>query len=134
MDSSVLWAILKNEAAGPTWMERLVALRGEGGLVACEAVWAETRPPFATARQHADTLARLGIAYDPLCAETAALAGELFARYRKAGGTRERLLPDFLIAAHALAQAGQLATLDAGFFRRHFQGLKLVSATPLASD
>ena len=134
MDSSVLWAILKHETTGPAWMKKLVELRSAGPLVAREAIWAETRPPFANARQHGDTLARPGIIYDPLTAEAAALADELFARYRKAGGTRERLLPDFLIAAHALAQAKQLATLDAGFFRRHFHGIKIVNVSASAHE
>ena len=126
MDSSVLWAIFKGEPAGIVWMGRLVELRRQGPLLACEVVWAETRPAFATARQQADTMDRLGVEFSPLEASAAALAGELFAKYRRAGGTRQRILPDFLIGAHALAQGVSIASDDEGFFRKYFHGLTVI--------
>lgn len=104
----------------------LVQLRRQGPLLAWKAVWAETRPAFATARQHADAMDRLGVEYNPLDAAAAALAGELFSKYRRAGGVRQRILPDFLIGAHALALGVPIASDDEGFFRKYFQGLTVL--------
>lgn len=71
-------------------------------------------------------MTRLGIDFDPVQVEPSALAGEIFQAYRKSGGTRERILPDFLIGAHAVDQADQILSDDQGFFRKYFSGLKVV--------
>lgn len=126
VDSSVLWAIFKGEPAGKTWLERLIELRSNGDLLVCEIVWAETRPAFTSARAHADALDRLGVEFSPLDATAAAVAGELFNRYRRAGGVRQRILPDFLIGAHALSLGVPIATDDDGFFRKYFHGLNVI--------
>jgi hypothetical protein len=127
VDSSVLWAVFKGEPAGAAWLERLVVVRKESRLTACEVVWAETRPAFVSAGEHAAALESLGITFNPIEARTAVLAGEIFERYRRAGGPRERILPDFLIGAHALNQTRQIASADGGFFRKYFQKLSVVT-------
>ena len=61
---------------------------------------------------------RLGVAFSPFAEETAFTAGDLFLSYRKTGGGRTRMIPDFMIAAHALCQANALLTADADFAKR----------------
>ncbi len=53
------------------------------------------------------------------------MAGAIWAAYRKEGGHRERLIPDFLIAAHARLQAERFLTRDRGFYKKWFKGLRL---------
>jgi predicted nucleic acid-binding protein len=43
------------------------------------------------------------------------------------GGPREHLIPDFLIAAQAAAQADEIIAIDRGFIRRYFPKLNIVS-------
>lgn len=126
VDSSVLWAIFKGEPAGGAWLEKLIELRGQGELPVCEIVWAETRPAFASAQTHAAAMDQLGVTFSALDATAAALAGELFNRYRRAGGARQRILPDFLIGAHALSLGVPIASDDEGFFRKYFHGLTVL--------
>jgi hypothetical protein len=47
-------------------------------------------------------------------------------RYRREGGPRQHLIPDFLIAAHAQVQCNRLAAIDRGYLRRYFPKLKLL--------
>jgi predicted nucleic acid-binding protein len=57
---------------------------------------------------------------------SAILAGQIFKAYRRAGGPREHLIPDFLIGAHALCQCDRLAAADKGYLRRYFPKLEVV--------
>lgn len=73
-----------------------------------------------------EVMNHLGVEFSPLEASAASLAGELFAKYRRAGGTRQRILPDFLIGAHALDMGARIASDDEGFFRKYFNGLGVI--------
>jgi predicted nucleic acid-binding protein len=48
-------------------------------------------------------------------------------KYARNQGPRLRVVPDFLIGAHATQQAGALLTTDAVFFRQYFKNLKVLT-------
>ncbi|MBI4862395.1 MAG: type II toxin-antitoxin system VapC family toxin [Candidatus Riflebacteria bacterium] len=130
IDSSVLLAIFNAEPGADAWLNALITARRAGKLVLCEVVYAEVAPAFATRRHLDAALTRLGATCDPIGQEAAWLAGETFRNYRKAGGPRAHLIPDFLIAAHARIQADRLAAVDRGYIRRYFPGLPLLRPGP----
>jgi len=45
------------------------------------------------------------------------------------GGSRTRLIVDFLIGAHARERADRLLTRDRGFYRAYFDELEIVDPT-----
>ncbi|MBI4729133.1 MAG: type II toxin-antitoxin system VapC family toxin [Acidobacteria bacterium] len=100
--------------------------RSEGRLVACEIVWVETCAAYDSPARGRDGLVELGIEFSPISAEAAQLAAEAWRAYRREGGSRARMIADFLIAAHAQTHAERLLTRDRGFYRRYFDDLRVV--------
>jgi predicted nucleic acid-binding protein len=127
IDSSVLWAIIKSEPGCQEWIETLLKASAEGPLIISPVAFAELAPSTADEAELMDFLVRLAIAYEPISPAAAHLAGQTFKRYRQAGGPRQHLVPDFLIAAHAQIQAGRLAAIDRGYLRKWFPNLNLLT-------
>jgi len=59
--------------------------------------------------------------------EAAFLAARAHAEYRSRGGSRQSILPDFLIGSHALVERLPLLTRDERRYRRAFPGLRLIA-------
>ena len=55
------------------------------------------------------------------------LAAKAYAKYRKRGGTRLQVLPDFFIGAHAAVERWPLLTRDASRFRTYFPTLEVLA-------
>jgi predicted nucleic acid-binding protein len=72
-------------------------------------------------------LGQLSIAYSPIAPAAVHLAGLIFKHYRQAGGPRQYLVPDFVIAAHAQTQANRIAVIDRGYLRKGFPHLTLLT-------
>jgi predicted nucleic acid-binding protein len=130
VDSSVLIDVLfADDRFGPRSAAAMRTAARSGAVISCDVVWAE----IAGWRRDDDVIRQalvdLGVTYVPVSMEAAVVAGATWARYRAAGGSRDRLVPDFLIGAHALTQAEQLLTRDRGFYRRYFGDLTIVDPT-----
>ena len=107
-----------------------------GPVVVCDVVVSEVVSGLASFGKGGaallGALEEAGIAYNAVASRAAVRAGEMQRRYkerrRSAGlpAVGERMVPDFLIGAHALLQCTALITRDAGFFRDYFKGLKVI--------
>jgi hypothetical protein len=127
VDTSVLIAIAKAEPSAHEWTNLLARAHADGDLVVCDVVAAEFFALLMDRAKFARTFIGLGIMFSATTLESAQLAGRLFRQYRRLGGPREHLVPDFLIGAHAQKQADQIAAVDRGYLRRYFPRLKVLT-------
>ena len=125
IDSSVLLDVLLADVQHAETSEAaLRAAAAHGGLIISEVVVAEIAPVLAGASIH-EFLSDWQIKFVPSSVASAALAGEMFRIYLERGGKRGRVVPDFLIAAHAQIHAEGLLARDRGYYRDYFHDLKL---------
>ena len=127
IDTNVLIDVL---AADPRYLDKsLAALRTcaeSGQLVVCEIILAEVARYFDSLEKLQQTFDQLNIMREPLGEVACFIAGQAFRAYRKQGGTRDRVLADFLIAAHAQTRCTRLLTRDRGFYRSYFPDLDIL--------
>ena len=127
IDSSVLLDLLGDFVSADA--ERAAAAlekaAREGALIVSESVIAEISP-YIGSPGIAEFLADRHIEFIPSTLEAARLAGEMYALYLEHGGRRGRVVPDFLIGAHAILLADRLLARDRGYRRDYFRDLKLI--------
>ncbi|MDQ2883171.1 MAG: type II toxin-antitoxin system VapC family toxin [Actinomycetota bacterium] len=130
VDTSVLLDVFTADPAfGPASRDTLGTCLAVGTVLVCSVVWAETSAFFPESDSAGAAMTTLGAAFNPLERRSADLAGEAWRSYRKRGGSRQRVIADFLIGAHASLQADRLLTRDRGFYRSYFPDLTVIEPT-----
>ena len=126
VDTSALLSIFKGETEGEAWLDLLHTLSRTKSLIVSTIVLGEIRSFFPSHTTCMKAIQSLYLQVSELDKDSSLLAGKIFRDYRAKGGPRSTILPDFLVAAHAVTQADALATLDRGYLRTYFPKIRLL--------
>ncbi len=126
LDSSVILDVLADD---PKWGQASeLALKkalSSGPLVIGECVLAEITPALREDELGA-FLSDWSIVFVPSSRDSSILAGQMYRAYLRRNRGAKRVLPDFLIGAHAACHAGRLLARDRGYYRDYFTDLTVI--------
>jgi predicted nucleic acid-binding protein len=113
-------------------MVALVAARAEeaarqGLLLINDVVYAETSIRFRSIADFDAALVGAGVTVVRMPKMALFIAGKAFAEYRKGGGIRTGVLPDFFNGAHAQVERLPLLTRDVRRYRSYFPMVELIA-------
>jgi len=128
VDTNVLLDLVTGDPVWATWsMAQLEAAALQGPLAVNDVVYAELSVRYRDIADLDAMISLAELAHLPMPKEALFLAGKAFQAYRKAGGSRTGVLPDFFIGAHAAVAGLILITRDAGRYRTYFPSLALLT-------
>jgi predicted nucleic acid-binding protein len=125
VDTSVLLDVLLDDPLhASASVSALHQAAAQGSLVISETALAEIVPVLPPG-ECVQFLADWNLRFLPTTQPVAILAGEMYRTFLQRGGKRGRMVPDFMIAAHAQQLADRLLTRDRGYYRDYFTELHL---------
>ena len=128
VDSNVLLDIIQADPAWMGWSRgKIAAARAPGPLLVNDIVFAEIAVGFADAPAVQAFLDAARIQVQRTPPEALFLAARAHLDYRRRGGTRTGVLPDFFIGAHAAVAGLPLITRAPRRYRAYFPTVELIA-------
>lgn len=128
VDSNVIFDLLSSDSEWFDWsVDAIESAAQDARLVINPVIFAEVSIRYSDVSDVDEAVPQDMFDREPLSYEAAFLAGKVFVRYRRQGGTRLTVLPDFFVGAHALISDYRLLTRDPARYRTYFPKLKLIA-------
>ncbi len=131
VDTNVLIDVLENDPQWSDWsIDQLRAQAKIRRLIINPVVYAELSTAFSTIEALDRAIDGLGLTLFELPRPALFLAGKAFVRYRRQGGAKSNVLPDFFIGAHAAVLGCPILTRDARRYDAYFSSVTLIMPGP----
>lgn len=128
VDTNVLLDLVTDDPNWADWsIAQLEAASLSGPLLINDVVYAELAVRYDRVEHLEAFVDEAGLTMAPMPRAALFLAGKVFTKYRRSGGSRTGVLPDFFIGAHAAVNELRLLTRDVGRYRTYFPTLKLMT-------
>lgn len=133
VDTNVLVDVLENDPQWADWsIQQLRAQSKIHRLAINPIIYSELSLAFSTVEALDQTLDDLDLVMIEMPRPALFLAGKAFVRYRGQGGTKNNVLGDFFIGAHAAVSGHAILTRDTRRYATYFPSVVLVA--PAASN
>jgi predicted nucleic acid-binding protein len=127
-DTSVLLDVLLNDPVfGVRARIALDDATANDAVAINDIVYAELSVRYASVPQFDAILASLPLEHRKIPTQALFLAAKAFQSYRRRGGTRTGVLPDFFIGAHAAVEGAALLTRDPARVHAYFPTVALIA-------
>lgn len=131
VDTNVLLDLVTDDPNWAGWsIAQLEAASLDGPLLINDAVYAELAVRYIRIEDLEAFLDAAGLEMAPMPRAALFLGGKVFTQYRRSGGSRTGVLPDFFIGAHAAVAKLPLLTRDVGRYQTYFPSLRLITPDP----
>ncbi len=128
VDTNVLLDLVTNDPIWADWsVAQLETASLAGPLLINDVIYAELAVRYGRIEDLNALVETAGLELVPLPRAALFLAGKAFVHYRRAGGSRTGVLPDFFIGAQAAVEKLSLLTRDVGRYRTYFPTVELIT-------
>ena len=128
VDSNIIIDVIGDDPRWADWS--ITQLRQQSQvheLTINPIVYAELSLSFKNVAQLDKVIADMQIVFAELPRVALFLAAHAFAAYKRRGGAKLNVLPDFFVGAHAVAAGCALLTRDVARYRTYFPRVELVA-------
>lgn len=127
-DSNVILDLLDEQSPFHDWSTRWFETSASTDAVVTNAVvFAEASGRFSNLHDAGTIFEELALVYENILPEAAHHAGRTHRIYRQNGGRRDRVLPDFLIGAHAAVKGYRILTRGGARYRSYFPTVEVIA-------
>lgn len=129
VDTNVVISLLDEDHEHHMWCrEQIAEARENGPIVITDIVYSEFSIGMASKADTDEAIAQLAFNRHRPSTEALFLAGRAFKTYKEQNnGTKNNVLPDFIIGAHAFSEECSLITCNKKDFRGYFEDLAITS-------
>jgi len=128
VDANVLLDVVTDDPRWAEWSQGQLDAASLTDRPAINAViQSELSVVFARIEEPDSVVAEARLTLEELPREALFLAGKAFLDYRRRSGTRQSVLPDFDIGAHAAVMQWPILTRDLGWYRGYFPTVHLIA-------
>lgn len=128
VDTNVLLDVVTDDPQWADWSQhQLEAASLSDRLAINSVIYAELSIGYERIEELDAALDTAGISLAEIPRPALFLAGKVFRAYRKGGGTKTGVLPDFFIGAHAAVAKVPLLTRDPRRYRNYYPTAELIA-------
>ncbi len=128
VDTNVLLDVLQDDPQWAEWSQGALDKAGLSDSLRINAViYSELSIAFKRIEDLESVLSEASLLVEPIPREALFLAGKAFVNYRRRKGTKQSVLPDFYIGAHAAVSGFSILTRDVSRYRTYFPTVELIA-------
>ncbi|HKT74643.1 MAG TPA: type II toxin-antitoxin system VapC family toxin [Steroidobacteraceae bacterium] len=128
VDTNVLLDVLQDDPQWAEWSQNSLDNASlTDSLVINPVIYSELSIAFERIEDLESVISEASLSLEPIPREALFLAGKAFVNYRRRKGTKQSVLPDFYIGAHAAVSGFSILTRDISRYRTYFPTIELIA-------